>query len=40
MTSFFVPEFKYTLIFGVPFVIVMSLLYTLVFAGTKQPVAK
>lgn len=32
VTSFFVAEFKYTLIFGVPFVIVMTLLYKLVFA--------
>ena len=40
VTSFFVPEFKYTLIFGVPFVIVMSMLYKLVFAGKKQPAAK
>ena len=39
VTSFFVPEFKYTFIFGVPFVIVMSVLYKLVFAGKKQPSA-
>jgi len=31
-TSFFVPQFKYTLIFGVPFVVVMSVLYWVVFA--------
>ncbi|WP_345472291.1 amino acid permease [Glutamicibacter ectropisis] len=36
VTSFFVPQFKYTLIFGVPFVAVMSLLYWLVFATKKQ----
>lgn len=31
-TSFLVPQFKYTLIFGVPFVVVMSVLYWVVFA--------
>lgn len=36
VTSFFVPQFKYTLIFGVPFVAVMSLLYWVVFATKKQ----
>ncbi|KSU65488.1 amino acid permease [Arthrobacter sp. NIO-1057] len=36
VTSFFVPQFKYTLIFGVPFVAVMSLLYWLVFPTKKQ----
>lgn len=40
VTSFFVPEFKYTLIFGVPFVIVMSVLYKLVFAGKSQRAQK
>ncbi|MFJ2621236.1 amino acid permease [Glutamicibacter sp. NPDC087344] len=32
LTTLFVPEFKFTLIFGVPFVLVMSALYWLVFA--------
>jgi len=36
VTSFFVPQFKYTLIFGVPFVVVMSVLYWLVFARKEQ----
>ncbi|WP_349931042.1 amino acid permease [Glutamicibacter mishrai] len=36
VTSFFVPQFKYTLIFGVPYVVVMSVLYWLVFARKEQ----
>ncbi len=32
LTTLFVPEFRFTLIFGVPFVLVMSALYWLVFA--------
>ncbi|WP_313814495.1 amino acid permease [Glutamicibacter sp.] len=38
VTTFFVPQFKYTLVFGIPFVAVMSLLYALVFAR-KKPVS-
>jgi len=36
VTSYFVPQFKFTLIFGVPFVVVMSVLYWLVFARKAQ----
>ncbi|GAA1415986.1 amino acid permease [Glutamicibacter uratoxydans] len=36
VTTYFVPQFKYTLVFGIPFVAVMSLLYALVFARRKQ----
>lgn len=32
LTTLFVEEFKFTLVFGLPFVVVMSLLYRLVFA--------
>lgn len=39
LTTLFVEEFKFTLVFGLPFVVVMSLLYWLVFAR-RQPVAR
>lgn len=36
VTSFFVPQFKYTMIFGVPFVIVLTVIYRIVFAARSQ----
>lgn len=36
ITTFFVPQFKYTLVFGLPFVVVMSVLYAVVFAHKER----